>query len=293
MPVLVGQLPDGKPEQVYDGALVGAGSKAFGPNTSLQDVPAVTPRNGKPSCVAIYVNGINNAKDEQTESMQALADAIGIALVGVHNATSGVARDTIQTAADKLGFAGLNKATPTIARLIWDQLEGGKPVVLIGHSQGTLVIAAAIVEVRDRLIKEKGMTRAQAETALGKIQVQTFGAAATIFPDGPQYRHYFNKADPIPTYIGLGHAAMVRAPTRERVGEMAGLVDRAAGWAGAKTNLKGAARSVFDSLNGYPGRDAVIIAFDDPATDLKATLAPHLLQTYLKHYKAVEDDIKK
>jgi hypothetical protein len=39
---------------------------------------------------------------------------------------------------------------------------------------------------------------------LGKVNVETFGAAAGRYPDGPNYVHYVNKKDLVPTLFGLG-----------------------------------------------------------------------------------------
>src|SRR5581483_33233 len=58
--------------------------------------------------------------------------------------------------------------------------------------------------VQQRLRMEDGLSRAQAEQAMGNIQVETFGAAAGSYPNGPQYVHYINRADPVPSAFGLG-----------------------------------------------------------------------------------------
>jgi hypothetical protein len=51
---------------------------------------------------------------------------------------------------------------------------------------------------------EDGLTRAEAEQKLGLVKVETFGAAAGHYPDGPQYVHYINRDDPVPSLFGLG-----------------------------------------------------------------------------------------
>ena len=48
------------------------------------------------------------------------------------------------------------------------------------------------------------MTQPQAEQLMGKVQVETFGAASGHYPDGPQYVHYINRADVVPDLAGLG-----------------------------------------------------------------------------------------
>jgi hypothetical protein len=51
---------------------------------------------------------------------------------------------------------------------------------------------------------EDGMTRAQAERALGLVTVETFGGAASQYPNGPSYTHYINRWDPVASGVGLG-----------------------------------------------------------------------------------------
>src|SRR5690349_12537468 len=83
-----------KPDRVFDGHLVGAGGQTFPPGTALSDVPGVTPRNNpNPSETFIYVNGIANTKDQQFNSMQAIADRTGAKVVGIHNSTEGMVAD--------------------------------------------------------------------------------------------------------------------------------------------------------------------------------------------------------
>ena len=39
---------------------------------------------------------------------------------------------------------------------------------------------------------------------MSHIKAETFGAASFKYPDGPQYVHYVNNADAVPTLTGLG-----------------------------------------------------------------------------------------
>ncbi|HSP81985.1 MAG TPA: hypothetical protein VLQ93_25920, partial [Myxococcaceae bacterium] len=43
------------------------------------------------------------------------------------------------------------------------------------------------------------------EKVLSKLEVETFGAAACTYPDGPKYVHYVNNKDLVPTLFGLGN----------------------------------------------------------------------------------------
>lgn len=194
-----------KPDKVYDGVLVGAGGQTFPPGTPLSQVPGVTPRNNpNPTETFVYVNGISNTKDQQFNSMQAIADKTGAKVVGVHNATEGMVTDLAQCVKDKLD-KGKNPAVDTLADTVYSELKAGHDVHLFAHSQGALVTSRALNDVANRLRIEDGMSKADVEKAMSKLKVETFGGAAAHFPDGPQYVHYVNNKDIVPTWFGQGN----------------------------------------------------------------------------------------
>jgi hypothetical protein len=195
----------GSGDKKHDGVLVGAKGATFPPGTPLSQVPGVTPRtNAQPTETLLYVNGINNDKDKQFASMQQLADRTGAKVVGVHNATEGMVADLAQCVKDKLD-KGKNPAVDTMADTVYSELKAGRGVHLVAHSQGALVTSRALKDVANRLRIEDGLSSAQVEKAMSKIQVETFGGAAAHFPDGPQYVHYVNKNDLVPTWFGQGN----------------------------------------------------------------------------------------
>ncbi len=202
---LGGLFGGSKPDRVFDGHLVGAGGKTFPPGTPLSQVPGVTPRNNpNPTQTVIYVNGINNNKDVQFNSMQQIADRTGAKVVGVHNATEGMIADLAQCVKDKLD-KGVNPAVDSMADLVYSELKAGRSVHLMAHSQGGLVTSRALNDVVNRLRIEDGMSKAQVEQLMKKVDVETFGGAAAHYPDGPNYVHYVNNKDIVPTWFGQGN----------------------------------------------------------------------------------------
>jgi hypothetical protein len=192
------------PDTVYDGLFVGANGRTFSAATPLDQIPAVTPRNGqKPNETLIYVNGINTTKNGQAASLQAIADRTGAQVVGIHNATEGMFADLVQCVKDKAD-KGQNPAVDTLANTIYNEIKDGHEVHIIGHSQGGLITSRALRHVYQRLRLEDGLSKAQTERKLGLVKVETFGAAAGHYPDGPQYVHYINRDDPVPSLFGLG-----------------------------------------------------------------------------------------
>jgi len=79
-----------------------------------------------------------------------------------------------------------------------------EPINIVAHSQGGIILSRALRDVRNKLIVEQGLTKEQAIAKMSNIQVQTGGAAAVRYPNGPQYLHYINNKDPIPTFISHG-----------------------------------------------------------------------------------------
>jgi hypothetical protein len=196
-----------QPDKVYDGQFLGAGGKTFPPGTPLKDIPGVTPKNNpNPSSTIVYVNGINTPKDAQASSLQDIANTTGSKVVGIHNATEGMGADLAQCVKDKLD-KGTNPAVDTLADTLYSELKAGRSVHVMAHSQGGLITSRALDHVYNRLRLEDGMSKEQAQKAMSKLEVETFGAAATRYPDGPQYVHYVNRGDPVPGLFGLGPVA--------------------------------------------------------------------------------------
>ncbi len=196
-----------QPDRVHDGKYVGANGQTFPPGTALADIPAVTPRNNpNPSQTVLYVNGIQTTKEAQSNSLQHIADTTGARVIGIHNATEGFAADLAQCVKDKLD-KGTNPAVDTLADTLYNEIKAGRNVHLMAHSQGGLISSRALGDVYNRLRIEDGMSQGQAQELMGKINVETFGAAAMQYPDGPNYVHYVNRGDPVPGLFGLGPVA--------------------------------------------------------------------------------------
>jgi hypothetical protein len=192
------------PDTVYDGAYVGAGGKTYPPTTPLSEVDGVKPSNGaRPNGTIVYVNGINTTKETQSNSLQKIADKTGANVIGIHNATEGTVKDLAQCVGDKLDI-GKNPAVDTVADTVYKELKAGRGVHLMAHSQGGLITSRALNDVKNRLRMEDGMSKQQAKALMANVSVETFGAAAVRYPDGPQYVHYVNRADPVPSLVGQG-----------------------------------------------------------------------------------------
>lgn len=187
----------------YDGNLMGVRGD-YPSGTPLSEIRGVRPQDGGPvTHTILFVNGIANEPQDHYASLQGIADRAGAEVVGIYNATEGWASDLLQCVQDKLGI-GRNPAVDTLAATVFAELKKGDgPINLMAHSQGGIITSRALGDVKNRLLDE-GMSREQAEATLARVQVQTFGAAAWDYPDGPKYTHHVNDLDPVPNLAGRG-----------------------------------------------------------------------------------------
>ena len=186
-------VPDkpGQPNEAYDGHLVGADGKAYPPGTRIEDVPPVKPQSGNGSGTLVFVNGIGESRAGNAGHLQQIANRSGMNVVGLYNATQGTLKDLVQCLKDK-------------ADLVYAKVKAGEPVRVMAHSQGALITERALQDVQNRLMAEDGMSKADAQRAMGKIGVETFGGAGKSFVDGPKYVHYVNRSDIVPMGFGVG-----------------------------------------------------------------------------------------
>ncbi len=205
-------------DSIYDGHIIGRGERdanddqqllAYSPGTSSRDVKPFEPRGGVVNdTTLIYTNGIQNDVFDQARSMQALADISGNRVIGVHNSTTAMSDDLVQSANDKIPGGPENKAVTSLRDVIRAELEAGRDVHLVGHSQGALITAKALEQVKqdlDNLEKDRGSAERAAllKQRFNNIKVETYGGAAETYPKGPQYVHYVNTRDPVPHVAGL------------------------------------------------------------------------------------------
>ena len=180
------------PDTRYDGYFLGAAGRTYRPGTPLANIAPVLPDNGRPvRGTIVVVNGIMTDVKLQRGDLQALANT-GARVIGLHNATEGMARDMGQVFTDKLG-KGPNPAVDALVGLLRTELKAGRPVHLAGHSQGALIVARALAIVRPELTEQQ----------LKLVTVETFGGAAGNYIDGPKYTHYMNRFDPAPWLLGV------------------------------------------------------------------------------------------
>lgn len=179
-----------------DGAYLGALGQPVPASADIDSIAGILPRDGsKPIDRVVFVNGVASTRGVVASQMQQMADMTGGEVVGLYNATDGVLKDVVQTLGDRLDI-GENEAVSSLRRLILSKVQAGEPLRLASYSQGALITSRALDDAKEALI-EGGLTRAEAEDRLSLVKVETFGGAASHYPDGPQYLHHLNRYDPV------------------------------------------------------------------------------------------------
>jgi len=191
---------DTRHDRQGDGCLLGREGELYPPDTPLDRVEPVTTSDGSaPRGSVVFVNGIMTDQALQHQVHQALAGR-GFSVVGVRNATEGLARDLWQCARDKMNLDH-NPATETVLRLLSESLDKSQPLHLIGHSQGSLIVSNAIKRLSKDL-QSQGLSQPQIMEKLGLIQITTIGGATFHYPPGPRYHHLMNWVDPVTWMAG-------------------------------------------------------------------------------------------
>lgn len=199
----------------FDGDFVVDGGKTLPRDTPPEQLKPFTPNNGaEAKGDLVMVNGIMTDVALQTSDLQAMANE-GYRVIGVHNATKGMVADLAQCVADKMDFhIAENGAISTTVTLVRKAIEKDSPINLVGHSQGALIISAALGKLRNNLL-EGGFSKDQAEHALAKVNVTSLGGAAATYPKGPAYTHIYNTKDAVPMLAGRPLVAKLLPDSKE------------------------------------------------------------------------------
>lgn len=204
-------------------------------------------------------DGRETAVSKNTEMVLSIVSPpMGAAARGVNilHSINGFLTDLGQCIDDKLLQVQNNPATLTLARAIVEACVGNVPINIIAHSQGAIITsgavrvaisAIAIIYTAEESSHQnhnllqilKDMTifgqierfnrlrriHQRIKTLMRRlVSIQTFGGAATWYPDGPWYRHVYNTAaafsgDPVAKLFGQGNifAHSGRGATVERL----------------------------------------------------------------------------
>jgi hypothetical protein len=218
----VGERIGNRGNLAMDGQLMTTadGGTTWGTGVAPSQIPGANGRG-----TVLWVNGINTSAADHQGTLGMLEQNAGVRAVGLYNATQGTIRDTLQVRADRNENAqraagtwqgpSQNAATRSLSDAIVNHLTTSQePLHLMAHSQGALVTANALYDVRQRLTAQHGAERAN--EMMGRLQVETFGGAARNYVDGPNYTHWINTGDNVTGGMGPDERTGGRGATFRR-----------------------------------------------------------------------------
>ncbi|PCJ20912.1 MAG: hypothetical protein COB04_03325 [Gammaproteobacteria bacterium] len=183
----------------YDGYIIGANGCLYDPAiVSINDVPSVVSASSQETLRTPiwYVNGANHRADWVLPEMHLLAENSGRPVVAIYNATlGGRLPDAISDGLRE------SKVAKTIASQIIRNLLDHQDVYISCNSQGAYHVSKGLSQAITTLSGK--FDRGELTALLSKVHVETAGGAASAFPDGPQYIHYVNSHDPVPSSAGV------------------------------------------------------------------------------------------
>lgn len=141
-----------------------------------------------------FINGICTTEELLEANCKYLSKIFGRTIIGIHNPTSGIIPDLVECAVSRVNDAKLEDVSIVAARRISVELAADKKVVLIGHSQGGIIVRNVL-----RKLKHDGID------IKGKLEVFTFSSAAgeEFEVEGVLQEHFVNEKDFV-ARIGLG-----------------------------------------------------------------------------------------
>ena len=141
-----------------------------------------------------FINGVCTNEELLEKNCQYLSKIFGRTIIGIHNPTNGIIADLFECTASRLDETKLEAVSLVAAARIIVELNTGKKVKLIAHSQGGLIAR----NVLRKLLSENADVK-------DNLEVFTFSSAASDeYPiDGVIQEHFINEHDYI-ARIGLG-----------------------------------------------------------------------------------------
>lgn len=198
----------------FDGYYIGLQSQtdeglrapmAFHAHSNPHEIPPIIPPQGRNSeaLTRFCFNGLNTTVYEHFELLTILADFHEAPLVGVHSAKMKNVRGEFKRGINDSLDRRDNPTINTGRDLVLSTILANEPLSLIGISHGCSIITKALNRAAFLLREQKGWSAEKIEDAFTLLKIETYGGATWSYPDGPQYRHYIYKPDPVPFTFGL------------------------------------------------------------------------------------------
>lgn len=187
-----------------DGSFLLPNGKFASVKSNIDDIPKFSPRRRtlESEEPIIAVNGVANTPHQVSRWATVLAGITGKPIVPIYNLTFGMVSDVAQAMGDRMNLAR-NPCVQSLTSIVAEAVRDGRPLHIIAHSQGALIVSQALFEVSSQLEHVKKLNPEQVAERLSAITVETLGGAAPSFPKGPKYRHFVHEGDPVAVFLGV------------------------------------------------------------------------------------------
>lgn len=132
----------------------------------------------------VYINGIDTTYLEINQQLSVLSTLLKSPVSGIVNDSKGFWLDVFESMLGRT-FNRPQPVTVNATNYIKILIKSGKPVKIIGHSQGAIILSNVV----KLLIKEN--------IDLSNVEFFTIGGANDEFPNVPCAEHFGNEKDPI------------------------------------------------------------------------------------------------
>jgi hypothetical protein len=197
----------------------------------------------------IFVNGINCNEDVAAGIGEQFANACSSPVFLLYNQSIHLVHDVAESVTDKIGLTR-KPAAEALSRLLLEAFEQSAPLHFAAHSHGAVVVSQGISYAIDEIKKRGPDEPSKFSDWLESITVETFGGAATQYPDGPRYIHYVDPRDLVPWFAGVAKHGLSEEQIRQHEEVVV-----SQGWANQLSKL---AKPITKDLT-KPGKDSVII----------------------------------
>lgn len=271
----------------FDGHYIGSqtetsdGSRtplAFHAHSNPHQIPPITPpqRQNPETATRFCFNGLNTTVHEHFEFLETLSEFHEVPLVGVHSAKMKNVRGEFKRGIDDSLDRRDNPTINTGRDLVLSSVLANEPLALIGISHGCSILTKALNRAAFVLRELKGWSTEKIEDAFALLEIETYGGATWCYPDGPQYRHYIYKPDPVPFTFGLTPYVL---SSSEHQALQVHFQESADSFFAGLQKFHSIVNMFMPEPRIYPGKGAEIILLEH--TQDTGTHAPHSLTAYI------------
>lgn len=184
-------------------------------NIDINSVPKLNAKDYGKDKAFFYVNGMVTDEKTAKNTGKELEEILGNKVNVIHNPTNGGLSDFVESLGERhnIVIPGITKGmikgttfddiTLKTANKFLDQINKGKELKIVCHSQGGAITSNALEYAKQKLLSD-GKSEKEIKNIFSKIEVITLGAASSPdkFPEGVKIVQVSHPKDPVPKVAG-------------------------------------------------------------------------------------------